>query len=118
MAYCFFIYQKYFDPSFDEILDLPLPDVWSSIDILVDVRSPFVIITMLSFIRLQVFGQFSTPKRPFGRVIVVRAPLELPAAQDTVFHHVLRGRSEEIRARLAVGLLDDVAGPPSRVRAV
>lgn len=53
-------------------------------------------------------------KNAVGRAIV-GAPLELSAAQDTVFHHVLRGWPKEVRTRLAVGLFDDDIGPSPRV---
>jgi len=56
-------------------------------------------------------------ERPVRRV-VAGAPLELSTAQNTVFRHVLRGRPEEVWTRLVMGLLDDVIGLPSRVRAV
>jgi len=55
----------------------------------------------------------ASAKTAVGRA-VVGAPLELYTAQDTVFHHVLRGRPKEVRTRLALGLLDDVIGSPSR----
>jgi len=56
----------------------------------------------------------ASAKNVVGRA-VVGAPLELSTAQDTVFHHVLRGWPKKVRTRLAMGLFDDVVGPPSRV---
>jgi len=52
------------------------------------------------------------------RSVIDGASLELSAAQNTVFHHVLRGWPKEVRTRLAVGLLDDVIGPPPRVHSI
>jgi len=43
----------------------------------------------------QVRGQMAFAEYPVGRV-VAGAPLELSTAQNTVFHHVLRGRPEEV----------------------
>lgn len=51
-------------------------------------------------------------------IFVEGTPLELFTVQNTVFHHVFRSRSEETWTRLVVGLLDDVIGSPSRIRAV
>lgn len=50
--------------------------------------------------------------------LLAGAALELSTAQNTIFHHVFRSRSKEIRTRLAMGLLDDVFGSPSRIHAI